>query len=391
MLRIISDYSLWKLIEDAKRYRMILYADAAYRKPVKRLLQYVDIEIDYCVADEPDDEARSVYDLLYENTDDIMVVVAGENFAESRIVLEGLGLRFVIDFKDIQRYSSEVNLVPYNYDPILGYNLGKSEYGIEGFRIFGDIHNARLRVLTLGGSTTDPYIYPFKSWSECLHEVLNSKGCSNVVICGGVAGYRSSEELFKLIRDGFAFKPDIVLNYSGFNDLYLDEHPYINSYMRQISLSLKTQKTQKTLHFNRHEFDICWGQNGDFDGTVEETYAFWINNEKMIHAICEARQVRQITFLQPSLFNGWKIMSEYEQSYQLNLVYIGQERFLATTFGERLRQFTLIAQNDIGKYEWVKDLSDIMGDKDVYIDHCHVNEFGNQIIAENIANVVLGV
>lgn len=66
-------------------------------------------------------------------------------------------------------------------------------------------------------------------------DLLNRKGCSNVVICGGVAGYRSSEELFKLIRDGFDFKPDIVLNYSGFNDLYLQEYPYINFYMKQIS------------------------------------------------------------------------------------------------------------------------------------------------------------
>lgn len=123
---------------------------------------------------------------------------------------------------------------------------------------------------------------------------------------------------------------------------------------------------------------------------MEEEYAFWINNEKMIHAICEARQVSQISFLQPSLFNGRKIMSESEQSYQLNLVYIGQERFLATMFGEKLRQFTMVAQNDIDQYEWVKDLSDIMGDKDVYIDYCHVNELGNQIIAENIANIVLG-
>lgn len=390
MLRVISDYSLWELIEDARQYRMILYADAAYRKPVQRLLQYIDVELDYCVADKPDDEARSVYELLYENADDIMVVAAGENFEALKAVLEGLGLRFTIDFKDIQRYSREVNAAPYNYDPILGYNLGKNEYGIEGFRVFGNIDNAELRILTLGGSTTDPFIYPFKSWSECLHEVLDRKGRSNVVICGGVAGYRSSEELFKLIRDGFVFEPDIVLNYSGFNDLYLEDHPYINFYMKQISQYLKTQNTKRTLHFDRHNFDVCWGLNGDFGGTVEEAYAFWIKNEKMIHALCEARQVKQITFLQPSLFNGKKIMSEYEQSYQLNLVYIASERFLETEFAKRMLEFTMVAQHDIGKYEWVKDLSDIMGDKDVYIDYCHVNELGNQIIAENIANVVLG-
>lgn len=139
--------------------------------------------------------------------------------------------------------------LPYYYDPLLGYNLGTKNKDTAGFCIYGDMQNAKFHILTLGGSTTDPSIYPFKCWSECLHDLLEEAGLSNAVICGGVAGYTSAEELFKLIRDGFSLKPDIVLNYSGGNDMQVEEeYPYINFYMREIGEYLVQKR------YDRFEF-----------------------------------------------------------------------------------------------------------------------------------------
>ncbi len=387
MIRVISDFGLWELIEDAKRYKMILYVDAAYEKPVRNLLRCVDVEIAYCITAGRDTD--SVYDLLYENQDQIMVVVVCEAFYAARVKLEGLGLRLGVNFKNIQNYMRGANAVPYHYDPVLGYNLDTADEETKGFAVFGDSKRAdNIRILTLGGSTTDAYTLPFRSWSEYLHEILEERNIANVVFCGGVAAYTSSGELFKLIRDGFALEPDMVLNYSGINDVGLPRYPYINRYMRQMCGYLESQNAVKGVNFDQHTFGLSWGVNGSFDATVQSDYNFWINNQKMIHAVCQARKVEQITFYQPSLFNGRKKMSETEQSYQLNLVYTGGDRIPGNVYADRVKAFDSLVMKDIDKSDWMYDLSGIFTEEDVYFDLCHVYEFGNRIIAERIADLV---
>ena len=389
MLRVISDYSLWALIEDSKQYRMILYADAKYRVRMERLLEFVDVQLDYKVSEMEECDCRSVYDLIYEDKDQIMVIVAKEDFAFAEKILNEIGLRLGVNFKNIQRYSEEINLLPYYYDPVLGYNLGVKDKDTAGFCVYGDMENAKFRILTLGGSTTDPYIYPFKCWSECLHDLLEEEGLSNAVICGGVAGYTSAEELFKLIRDGFSLKPDIILNYSGVNDMQVEEeYPYINFYMRQIGEYLVKKKDMTGLNFDSHGFGISYGINGFTSGTVEEKSNFWLNNQKMIHAICQSRNVRHITFLQPALFSGSKPLSAREQSYQLNLVYIGVKREHKSSYADKTQNFVSLARDAIQKYKWIYDLSGIFEEENIYIDFVHVNERGNEIIAEHIANII---
>lgn len=386
MIRIINDFCLWELIEDAKHYKMILYADNQYVQPFKKLLKLVDVEVAYCISD--DGDSASIYDLLYEEKDKIMVIVVCDDFYLAKIKLEDLGLQLGTDFRDIQYYKRMINLVPYHYDPVLGYNLDTEDEETKGFRIFGDLNNARaIRILTLGGSTTDAYTLP-NTWSECLHEILNEQSIDNVVICGGVSSYTSAGELFKLIRDGFALKPDMVLNYSGFNDIGLPRYPYINVYMRQMSRYLGVQNHINGVHFDQHKFGISWGVNGDFEGSIQDDYHFWINNQKMIHAVCNARDVCQITFLQPSLFNGKKKMSQTEQSYQQNLVYSGINRILTKELSENVKEFCFCAQSDVNELDWLYDLSEIFCDQDVYFDSAHVNDLGNKIIAENIADIV---
>lgn len=386
MIRVINDFCLWELIEDSRKYKMILYADNQYVKSFQKLLELIDVEIAYCIAD--DENATSIYDLLYEEHGKFIVVVVCDDFYSARIQLEDLGLQLGVDFRDIQYYKRMINLMPYHYDPVLGYNLDTEDEQTKGFRIFGNSRDiGAIRILTLGGSTTDAYTLPH-TWSEYLHEILKEQNIDNVVICGGVSSYTSAGELFKLIRDGFALKPDIVLNYSGFNDIGLPRYPYINTYMRQMSGYLETQSQINSVHFDQNKFGVSWGVNGDFEGTIRDDYLFWINNQKMIHAVCNIRNVSQITFLQPSLFNGKKRLSQTEQSYQQNLVYSGVNRILTKDFSKDVKEFWLLAQPDVTELDWLYDLSDIFGGQDVYFDSCHVNELGNRIIAENIADIV---
>jgi hypothetical protein len=69
--------------------------------------------------------------------------------------------------------------------------------------------------------------------AEELSKLLTADGYSGTIVNGGTGGYSSNQELIKLIRDGLEFKPDIVISYSGINDMgkynelpYPMVHPY---------------------------------------------------------------------------------------------------------------------------------------------------------------------
>ena len=151
MIRIMNDFCLWELIEDSRNYKMILYADAQYVQLFQKLLKLIDVEIAYYVAD--DENSASIYDLLYEEQGKFMVIVVSDDFYSVRIRLEDLGLQLGVNFRDIQYYKRMINLMPYHYDPVLGYNLDTEDEETRGFRIFGNWKDTGvIRILTLGGS-----------------------------------------------------------------------------------------------------------------------------------------------------------------------------------------------------------------------------------------------
>ena len=116
----------------------------------------------------------------------------------------------------------------------------------------------------------------------------------------------------------------------------------------------------------------------------EEAYdSFWLQNQRMIHAVCEAFGIRQLTFYQPNLCNGKKL-TEFERAYILNACYWGPDRMTpeqtirrAVAFRERVRR---AAQQE----SWLVDLSGIFDREEVYLDRLHVNETGNRLIAEHM-------
>jgi hypothetical protein len=185
-MRIIRDAGLWSLIEDAKNKRIILYTDTKYCKELCRIFDNIDIVIDYVVTDEQSADCRSVYDVMYEDLNNIMVVVAKEDFVAAKSVLEGIGLKLGINFKNIKRYNKECIDMPYYFDPVCGYNLATNDNKYNGFKVCGNPDNKDcLRIVTMGGSTTDAFLFPFKSWSELLHEKLEENLISNVIFVGG--------------------------------------------------------------------------------------------------------------------------------------------------------------------------------------------------------------
>lgn len=391
MMRIIRDVSLWFLIEDAKKKRIVLYTDKKYYAALCQVLQNIDVEIEYAVSDEGRDELRSVYDLMFENYDEIMVVVAKDDydFPAARLKLEGMGFSLGVNFKNIRKYVPECLSMPYYYDPVCGFNLFTGNEKTNGFKIFGDMKDRNsIRILTMGGSTTDAFLYPFKSWSEILHERLEECGVPNIVYGGGVSGYSSADELYKIIRDGMSLEPDIVINYSGCNDINLRDYPYINSYMKRISGYLEKQSDKVGTRFDMNAFGVTWGINAYSEEDTDANYSFWVKNQKMIHAICQSFHIRHITIHQPNLCNGKKNLTEYEKEHMLNICYCGVVRQPMEKNMQQAIQFRKRVEEDAMYEDWIEDFSDIFDNEDVYIDRFHVNENGNQIIAEHILQVL---
>jgi lysophospholipase L1-like esterase len=147
-----------------------------------------------------------------------------------------------------------VTLRPYQgawsvLDPHLGYAHAdtevlvkklKEKYSwIDGFAVYSKRAPAALErpiILALGGSTTDG-VRSDHSWPEELSKLLAQRGISGTVVNGGTVGYSTNQELLKLVRDGLEFKPDIIISYSGVNDIerYVKlPYPMVHPYQRYI-------------------------------------------------------------------------------------------------------------------------------------------------------------
>ena len=109
------------------KYKMILFADEKYRKQVRKILKLVDVDLAYEVSEDGADDCCQIYDLLYEDIDKIMVIVAKDDFFKAQKTLSEVGLQMGVNYKNIERFSKESNLLPYYYDPVMGYNLETKE------------------------------------------------------------------------------------------------------------------------------------------------------------------------------------------------------------------------------------------------------------------------
>lgn len=93
-------------------------------------------------------------------------------------------------------------------DPYLGYAL-EPALEVFGAKQCSDV----LRIVTLGGSTTDPHNKGH--WPGVFSQILEAKGIAAQVFNGGVGSYSSKQEVIKLIRDALSLSPDVVVSVDG--------------------------------------------------------------------------------------------------------------------------------------------------------------------------------
>lgn len=304
-------------------------------------------------------EVKSPYDLMNENLEKKMVVLALSASDEAKKELQGMG------FSEKVHYCSIGDIECQNkadiFDPFLGYSRMDD---LEGFKEFGSA-GADIKIITLGGSTTDFSMSKINSWPFYLQKKCWGKKCQ--VINGGIGGYYSGQELLKLLRDGILLKPDIVISYSGINDAlslgHVSGHPLVSMYLKNTLEKLPVK-------------NIGYGCKNSLSSSD-----IWLMNMRMMYALCREFGIKFYSFLQPAAYIGNYNFTEKEKEV-IDYIY-------GCDYSERVNQFYNKTKEIIKEYSYIYDMTSVFsGMSGIYYDSCHCNEEGNMMIADYIFKIV---
>lgn len=267
------------------------------------------------------------------------------------------------------------------YDPLLGFTRDDD---LTGFKRFGDDTSTTLKIVTLGGSTTDYSYSAVKSWPEILHELLLSFGIENVVYNGGICGYMSSQERDKFIRDVIPLKPDYVFCLSGINDVAWNhcnqDFPYYPQYIvdQIISPTFTGDESNDNL--------LGMGIKEQL-----EDYENWFKNQQIILGVAREFGIKYTCFLQPCIFTGKYQKSAFEEMWLNNLLnnWLYEHRAVGRIFS-KWKIFYEGAKRLIDDVNNIVDCTELFDEfSGVYIDGIHCEEIGNRKIAETALRSVI--
>lgn len=323
-----------------------------------------------------DIENEKIYELAYYNPDDIIIFITYFNAVEIEKILDDIGLIKTLHYVHIYNsFSGHVTDRYSGFDWFLGNTYSETK-DLPGFFINGCKGECTQQIVILGNSTTDPLFYPQKAWPEFLYERYNRQKKNVIIYNGAITDYSSSNELMKLLRDVILLSPDIVVSYSGFIDFrqYVERYPHINLNLMRTGEAWKKEECK----------EVIYGLPDD-----RTAYTRWLENEKIMHKICEMYNIKFYGILQP-----W-IGSENEDA--VSKLKIWNENYWSVVFPqfdkllENASDFKKGIQSSVEKYNWLYDCTSIfaeINDESIYFDSIHTNEKGNRIIADVVWNIL---
>lgn len=309
----------------------------------------------------------SPYDLMYEDADSMHIFICTDMGRYDAInTLESMGFVHNVHFSTI---FLENRFAPLTFfDPHLGWSRGDGQ-------IVSQAETGEVKILTLGGSTTDNSFNGFLSWPAFLQKELNVfyQSGSYIVKNGGVSGYCSNEELFELIEYGIAKEnPNLVISYSGYND-----SAGIMQYKCHADRLVKTlDDMADTINQSADHINIQ-----PYYGEKVEDYAqLWISNMRMMHGICKEFGIKFISVLQPNFF-----LLDKMDEVEFDICHLGPYKEVLS----KIRKFYSTVHKYMSDFSWMYDFTHLFDNNDkVFIDACHVYEEGNRIIAQEICKVL---
>jgi len=315
------------------------------------------------------------HQILYENPEEIAILNTYHYTGRIELLLRQYGLEENVHYYNLNDcLKSEYCGV---FDPLLGYSRMDDLYGI---KVFGKDGSNALKIIALGGSTTDFSFSGVKSWPLLFHELLLRKGIENVVYNAGICGYSSCQERDKLIRDILGFAPDMVIALTGVNDinwtLVCGEAPFYAKYF--------VDKMAKSIY---HCDNILSG-----DTAHCSDYDNWLHNEKIMHGVACEFGIRFYSFLQPIIFQGQYQMSAFEHSWMELFLARAHEHPSMQQLYEGQACFYRGARTAMRGKNFMFDITDAFDEASgVYTDGVHCDETGNALLAKAIYGKLAGI
>ena len=300
-------------------------------------------------------------------------------------------------------------------------------YGIEGKRI--------IKVLVLGGSTTDPlgtHVSGLRgTWPDYLFKDLGSKYSFKFSLTNaGNGGTTSSNELSRLITLSHENFYDIVISYNGLNAIYFVDAPQLkrpenvlasrmvveaidmgiiktidNSTFINISNPLKPIKTyfyiliskskiyQHLSNFRKRKirsitpvndiYELSQMEKKELDYASEK----WYKNTKFMNAISKENGSKYFSILQPTLgLNDMRCSKDISQECLLDLRLNSYKEYHA-----KINYLYKNLRTKCNAIDYCIDLSNLdalTSDQNLYSDTRHPNSKGNQIIARKMLKIL---
>lgn len=339
------------------------------RREPETLITKREMDIDIMeIKDASDGARKGIEDLIYE--DDYLILIQGEVKKAQRLAqnLNIWGMREGREYTYLE--GPEFCGRNLSRNQVLDLNLGYTylmDKKYTGFYVLGNDNQSDYRIVVLGGSTTDGGAYDFKSWVDYLYEKCAENDVT--IFNGGVAGYTSTQELIKLLRDVLNLSPDLIIVYDGVNDAYENykRKPYKFPYLENV-------------------FSVASGQSlnistGTFCRDNRESFDIWYDTMELMCLISQGKGIRFFSFLQSMLGSKKETSLTLRDKTMIAGKSITNKEYMSDAGSYR----SLARERRIAEvHDYMYDLSDIFDEKDVYLDDCHVFEEGNRIIADKI-------
>lgn len=222
-----------------------------------------------------------------------------------------------------------------------------------------------------------------------LLDELSKRSVDATIYNGAITGYSSSQEYLKLNRDVFNLNPDIVISFSGYNDViensYVSGFPYLHKYeLKFYDFLLTNSRLAPDSMFVRNLDTITHGIP-----SKDRDFQIWIENMDRMNAICTLHGVNFFAFLQPMIDDADSFVTE--TSERIIKAFINKTNSIQLS--ENVKTFVQNVRLSEYNGKYIRDITKIFaGQKDMFYDTCHYTEKGNKLIAEcvfrNIENAL---
>jgi len=228
------------------------------------------------------------------------------------------------------------------------------------------------------------------------------------VISGGVIGYCSTQERIMIENFFLKFQPDVVVMFSGFNDVYwgysgvniLENQDYYrpnkknnkiippeyNDYLSKIHY-LIAKSIYRYKNRNRSNIEKIISDNSI---EPQEAVNTLIQNINIISDISKRYNFKLIFYLQPTLYTTLKELSKREEEKlkfsQKYYVYFNE--YLCRLY-ELYREILPKSAKTNGFVFIDADKAIANEEKSVFIDHCHFGDRGNRLIKEHLYDKIV--